>query len=139
MEHGASFAFHDLQSDTGSFLADVIAGLSRPQKALSPKYFYDEAGCALFERICTLPEYYPTRTELTLMERHGEEMAERLTRGCVLIEYGSGSGRKTVGLIERLQPITYVPIDIAGAQLKLFAAGLARRFPALRIEAVCAD
>lgn len=135
----AAFAFHDLKPEPARFLEDVVAGLGQPQKALSPKYFYDDAGSALFERICTLPEYYPTRTELALMERHGDEMAGLLGHGSLLIEYGSGSGRKTIGLIERLKPAAYIPIDISASQLKSFAAQLARRFPALRIAAACAD
>jgi dimethylhistidine N-methyltransferase len=135
----APFSFYDLKPDAGSFLDEVVAGLSQPQKALSPKYFYDERGCALFEAICALPEYYPTRTEMQMMRAHGHEMARRLGPNCVLIEYGSGSGRKTQELIARLKPAAYMPIDIAGAQLKLFAAELAARFPATHIAAVCAD
>lgn len=135
----ASFAFYDLEPDAGSFLDEVVAGLSQPQKAISPKYFYDERGCALFEKICALPEYYPTRTELALMEAHGAGMASLLGQDCVLIEFGSGSGRKTRELIERLKPAAYVPIDIAAEQLRTFAADLAVRFPWLDIAAVCAD
>lgn len=138
-QEGAPFAFYDLKPDTGSFLDEVVAGLSQPQKALSPKYFYDERGCALFEAICELPEYYPTRTEMEMMRAHGHEMARRLGPDCVLIEYGSGSGRKTFELIARLKPAAYVPIDIAAAQLKASAAQLAARFPAVHIVAICAD
>lgn len=136
---GAPFSFYDLKPDTGSFLHEVVAGLSQPQKALSPKYFYDERGCALFEAICELPEYYPTRTEMAMMRAHGHEMARRLGHDCALIEYGSGSGRKTRELIARLKPAVYVPIDIAAAQLKVFAGEMAARFPAVHIVAVCAD
>jgi dimethylhistidine N-methyltransferase len=135
----APFSFYDLKPDPGSFLDEVVTGLSQPQKTLSPKYFYDERGCALFEAICALPEYYPTRTEMQMMRAHGHEMARRLGPNCVLIEYGSGSGRKTQELIARLKPAAYMPIDIAGSQLKLFAAELAARFPAVHIAAVCAD
>ena len=60
-QQGPRFAFHDLHPDTGSFLDEVVAGLTRPRKALPPKYFYDERGCALFESICETPEYYLTR------------------------------------------------------------------------------
>ena len=70
-QRGPRFAFHDRLPDAGSFLDDVIAGLSRPQKALPPKYFYDERGCALFEAICELPEYYLTRTETRADARAG--------------------------------------------------------------------
>ena len=133
------YSFHDLKPDTGSFAAEVLAGLSRSQKALSPKYFYDEHGSALFERICELPEYYPTRTEMALMHTHGREMASLLGPECLLVEYGSGSGQKTLQLIGHLRPVAYMPIDISGAQLRNFAASLATRFPHLRIAAVCTD
>ncbi|MGQ0526338.1 MAG: L-histidine N(alpha)-methyltransferase [Betaproteobacteria bacterium] len=138
-QDGGSFIFNDLKPDTGSFAEEVIAGLSLPQKTLSPKYFYDERGVALFEQICALPEYYPTRTEMALMQAHAADMAQLLGPDCVLVEYGSGSGRKTIELIERLNPAVYMPIDIAGAQLRNFAAELAARFPGLHIVAVCAD
>ena len=136
---GAFISFHDLQPDTGSFLEEVIEGLSRPQKSLSPKYFYDERGSALFEQICLLPEYYPTRTELALMQTHGAEMAALLGRDCALIEFGSGSGQKTLELLGHMKPGVYMPIDISGAQLKAYAQSLAARFPGLHIAAVCAD
>jgi dimethylhistidine N-methyltransferase len=133
------FSFHDLRPDPGSFLDDVIAGLSRPQKELPPKYFYDERGSALFEAICELPEYYPTRTETAIMRLHAREMARCLGPRCALIEFGSGSSRKTRILIGELAPIAYIPIDIAAAQLKASAAGLAQVFPELVVIAVCAD
>lgn len=135
----ATISFHDLQPDTGSFLEEVVAGLSQPQKSLSPKYFYDERGSALFEQICLLPEYYPTRTELALMQMHGAEMAALLGRDCALIEFGSGSGQKTLELLGHMKPVAYMPIDISGAQLKAYAQTLAARFPGLHIAAVCAD
>ena len=116
-----------------------MAGLSRPQKALPPKYFYDARGCALFEAICRLPEYYLTRAETGLMRRKSGDMARRLGPRCAVIEYGSGSGHKTRMLIEALQPVAYVPIDIAREQLKATATGLARDFPGLDVIAVCAD
>ena len=133
------FAFHDLRPDRGDFLADLIAGLSQPQKTLPPKYFYDERGCALFEAICDLPEYYPTRTETAIMRAHGRDMARRLGPRCALIEYGSGNSRKTRILIGELAPVAYVPIDIAAAQLEASAAELARAFPDVAVIAVCAD
>lgn len=135
----ARVSFHDLQPDAGSFLDDVITGLSQPQKTLSPKYFYDQRGCELFEAICELPEYYPTRTEMAMMQARGREIAQRLGPDCALIEYGSGSSRKTRVLISALNPVAYVPIDIAGEHLKASAVDLAGAFPGLRIIAVCAD
>lgn len=131
--------FYNFLSGGNSFLDDVLAGLGRPQKTLPPKYFYDAPGCELFDRICELPEYYPTRTELALMGEHAGAMAEFLGPDCQLIELGSGSSTKTRILIEALQPPLYVPIDIAGEAIKSAAAGLARAFPWLNINGVCAD
>jgi dimethylhistidine N-methyltransferase len=132
-------SFIDLKPDSASFLEDVIAGLSRRRKALSPKYFYDERGSALFEAICELPEYYPTRTEMAMLQMHAGEMARCLGPDCLLIEYGSGSGRKTRVLLGALKPAAYIPIDIAAGQLQSWADSVAQQFPELRIVAVCAD
>jgi L-histidine N-alpha-methyltransferase len=122
-----------------SFLEDVLMGLARPQKTLPAKYFYDRRGCELFEQICDLPEYYPTRTELAIMQDHLDEMVKFLGPECQLIEFGSGSSRKTRLLIERLQPALYVPIDIARTAIHAAAADLARVFPWLNINCICAD
>src|SRR5438132_14345852 len=92
---------------------DVLAGLALPQKAIPPKYFYDERGCRLFEAICELPEYYPTRTEMAIMRSHIADMAQFAGPGAQLIEFGSGAGIKTRILIEAMQPPLYVPIEIA--------------------------
>jgi dimethylhistidine N-methyltransferase len=138
-QSSAGYSFHDLNPDTGRFLDDVMAGLSRPQKALPPKYFYDAQGCALFEAICGLPEYYLTRAEIALMQSRVGDMARHLGPGCVLIEYGSGSGRKTRILIGAIEPVAYVPIDIARVELGATAAEIAREFPRLKVVAVCAD
>jgi len=136
---GERFAFFDRHPDTGSFLADVVAGLSLPRKALPAKYFYDARGSRLFEAICRAPEYYPTRTETALMNARAATMARRLGPRCVVIEYGSGSGSKTRILVDALDPVAYVPIDIARVQLRRTAAQFARAFPGLAVAAVCAD
>jgi dimethylhistidine N-methyltransferase len=132
-------AFHDFSPLANRFREDVLQGLGLPQKALVPKYFYDEVGSALFEAICALPEYYPTRTELALMEAHAPAMAQCLGARCALIEFGSGVSRKSRLLIQATQPSVYVPIDIACETLRAAADGLHRSFPALPIVAVCAD
>ncbi len=136
---GAGYAFHDFRPDTGGFLEDVLAGLAKPRKELPPKYFYDARGSALFEAICELPEYYLTRTEAAIMRGRGAEMARHLGPGCVLVEFGSGSARKTRILIEAAAPAAYVAIDIARDQLEATAADLARDFPGLEVIAICAD
>ncbi|MGH7170489.1 MAG: L-histidine N(alpha)-methyltransferase, partial [Gemmataceae bacterium] len=81
------------------FLRDVRHGLSQPNKRLSCKYLYDQIGGELFEEICRLEEYYPTRCELDILQRHGSAIADRLGAGVALIEYGSGSSRKTRHLL----------------------------------------
>jgi dimethylhistidine N-methyltransferase len=123
----------------GSFREDVIAGLSLPQKSLPPKYFYDAAGSRLFESICRLKEYYPTRCELSLTRRHLEDIARFAGTGAELIEYGSGESLKTRLLIRRLRPGVYVPVDISEAALQAAAKRLAREFSSLDILGVVGD
>jgi len=108
------------------FYADVIAGLSLPQKSLPPKYFYDAAGSRLFERICRLPEYYLTRAELALTRAHLAAIARFAGRGCELVEYGSGASRKSRLLIRALRPKVYLPVDISASALEQAAARLSR-------------
>jgi dimethylhistidine N-methyltransferase len=122
------------------FLSDVLEGLSRPQKTLPCKYLYDAQGSALFDRICELDEYYPTRTELGILRRHAGAMAAVLGPRCLLIEYGSGSSVKTELLLARLEaPAAYVPVDISREHLLRTAASLATRHPRVRVIPVCAD
>jgi len=122
-----------------SFLEDVVAGLSLPQKALPPKYFYDAKGSKLFERICRLPEYYLTRAELSLTREHIASIARFAGKGGELLEYGSGESLKTRLLIRALRPTTYLPVDISLSALERASARLAREFPWLRIVPVAAD
>ncbi len=139
MSPSARYQYLDLKPALGSFLDDVVAGLSARQKSLPPKYFYDERGSRLFDAICELPEYYLTRTELAMLERHAPEMALRMGAGPAIVEYGSGSGRKTAILLRAAQPAAYVAIDISGEQLGVAVAALADMFPAVRMVALCAD
>ncbi len=117
----------------------MIAGLSLPQKALPPKYFYDAAGSRLFEAICRLKEYYPTRAELALTRAHIGAIARFAGRGCTLIEYGSGEGRKSRLLIEALRPAAYIPVDISEDALRAAAVKLRRRFPRLELRPLHGD
>jgi dimethylhistidine N-methyltransferase len=121
------------------FLRDVLAGLSRQQKSIPPKYFYDARGSKLFEEICELPEYYLTRTELAIMRANLAEIAQFVGSGVQLIELGTGAGVKTRILIERLLPPLYVPIDIDGHTLREMSQRLADLFPWLNVSALCAD
>ncbi len=117
----------------------MIAGLSLPQKALPPNYFYDAAGSRLFDRSCRLPEEYPTRAELALTRRHLPAIARFAGKGGELIEYGSGASLKTRLLIRSLRPSVYVPVDISEAALASAARSLAREFGWLHIFAVTGD
>ncbi|NJD10764.1 MAG: L-histidine N(alpha)-methyltransferase [Gemmatimonadetes bacterium] len=107
---------------------------------LPPKYFYDERGAGLFERICELPEYYLTRVETGILAERAGEIAAAIGPNACVIEFGSGSGRKTRILLGQLdRPAAYVPIDISGAQLAQFARELRTEFPALPVLPVAAD
>ena len=122
-----------------AFHEDVVAGLSLPQKSLPPKYFYDAAGSRLFERICRLPEYYPTRAELSLTRACLKDIARFAGRGGALIEYGSGEGVKTRILLRGLRPASYVPVDISEEALRRASVRLRREFPKLRIAPTLGD
>jgi L-histidine N-alpha-methyltransferase len=122
-----------------SFREDVIAGLSLPQKALPPKYFYDARGSRLFEAICRLKEYYPTRSELVLTRTHLDAIARFAGTGVTLIEYGSGESIKSRLLIEALRPAAYVPVDISQHALRRAASKLQRLFRWLDLYPVHGD
>jgi dimethylhistidine N-methyltransferase len=123
-----------------AFRRDVLAGLSQPVKSLPCKYFYDEQGAALFECICELPEYYPTRTEVEILRRNMNEIVSLLGSSCSLLELGSGSGVKTRLLLDRLEsPASYIPVDVARRQLLDCSAQLTRDYPGLPVLPVCAD
>jgi L-histidine Nalpha-methyltransferase len=125
---------------TARFREDVLNGLSHSPKDLPCKYFYDERGSHLFDLICELPEYYLTRTELSIMRRHAAEMADELGPECLLVEYGSGSGIKTPLLLEKMDdPVGYVPVDISREHLGASAAALSRKFPDLNVTPLWAD
>lgn len=127
-------------SAPGDFLADVLNGLSLPQKRLSPKYFYDQRGSELFDAITELEEYYPTRTELAIMERNLSDIVALLGRGVRLVEFGSGSSVKTRLLLDAMDHLaSYVPVDISCEHLERIAEGLRTRYPDLPISPACAD
>jgi dimethylhistidine N-methyltransferase len=137
----STIAVQDLKpSAPDQFRADVLRGLRLAEKELPCKYFYDAAGSQLFEQICELDEYYLTRTELAIMQRHAREMADAVGRNCLLIEYGSGSSIKTRLLLDHLRdPAGYVPIDISCEHLEETALELGRQYPCLTIMPLCAD
>jgi dimethylhistidine N-methyltransferase len=140
MMNGTRVAFHDLAPGEESFREAVLSGLARAWKAIPCKFFYDARGSALFEEICALPEYYPTRTELAILEENATAIAGPMGRDCHLIEFGSGASRKVRILLRALdRPAAYVPIDISRGHLQQAASSLAAEFPDLRVIAVCAD
>jgi dimethylhistidine N-methyltransferase len=123
-----------------SFAADVLAGLSRPQKALPPKYFYDAEGSRLFEAITELEEYYPTRTELALIRTHAREIAGVIPDGAALVEFGSGASLKTRVVLDAApQLAAYVPIDISAEALGEAAEAIARAYPRLTVAPLRED
>lgn len=121
------------------FLADVREGLRGPRRAIPARWFYDERGSILFDEITRLPEYYPTRTETSLLENCRDSLAKHIEAGGVVIEFGAGSATKTPLLLEAIDPASYVPIDISGDFLRSSAAVLQSRFPDLKIIPVEAD
>jgi dimethylhistidine N-methyltransferase len=122
-----------------AFLADVIAGLSQPQKAIPARWFYDRRGSELFEAITDLPEYYPTRVEKALLEAVCGDIAMLVGAGRAVVEFGSGSSTKTPRLLTAIDPAAYVPIDISGDFLRESAAGLSQAFPGLPVLPVEAN
>lgn len=131
---------YDLYTPQQNMRLEVIEGLMREQKVLPAKYFYDHIGSQLFEQITQQPEYYPTRTELAILEQHRAEIAQSIGDVHTLIEYGSGSSRKIQMLLETFTHLdTYMPIDISKDFLMESARQLSERYPALHIKAVCGD
>ncbi|HEY1788290.1 MAG TPA: L-histidine N(alpha)-methyltransferase [Verrucomicrobiae bacterium] len=125
---------------SAGFLSEVIHGLSQAPKSLPCKYFYDEEGSRLFNEICELEEYYPTRIEDQILRDNIFEIAGLIGNGCRLVEFGSGTSAKTRHLLTYLSELSsYVPIDISGVQLRESAGQLAREFPHLEICPLEAD
>jgi dimethylhistidine N-methyltransferase len=125
----------------GGFLADLHLALSRRPRTISPKYFYDVAGSQLFEQICELPEYYPTRTELALLDTHAAEMAAAMGTGVQLIEYGAGALLKVRRLLDALPRAHthFVPVDISGPHLLAACEALRADYPGLDVQPLVAD
>jgi dimethylhistidine N-methyltransferase len=130
---------HRFDDETAVFAHDVIDGLSQHPKHLSPKYFYDAAGSELFEQITKLPEYYPTRTELSILRDRGEAIAAAIPPGAALIEFGAGATTKVRRLLESCSLAAYVPVDISGDFVKAQAEDLRRDFPSLAVYPVAVD
>jgi dimethylhistidine N-methyltransferase len=132
-------SFHDLHPTSDDLATDVLAGFSRAQKSIPPKYFYDAEGSRLFDAITELPEYYPTRTETAMLIAYADEIARKAGTGHLLVEPGSGSCTKARILFEGLQPCAYVPMDISRDHLRVAAQEVAVEYPWLEVHAACTD
>ncbi|TVQ59998.1 MAG: hypothetical protein EA379_09395, partial [Phycisphaerales bacterium] len=131
---------HDLEPTLGDFRADVLEGLSRPSKALPCKYLYDERGSKLFDKICEVDEYYPTRTEIAITRDNVHDIADALGPRCVVIEPGSGSSMKTGTLLDNLEdPVAYIPVEISREHLADASLRMAEAHPNVEMLPVCAD
>src|SRR5437773_2883602 len=127
------------EPESSDLLTDVIGGLSSIPRTLPCKYFYDERGATLFQKICELPEYYITRTEIDILDRNRAEIASQLGPGVELIGLGTGAGTKTRILVEALKdPAVYIPVDISERQLRESTAFFQKICPDLAIMRVCA-
>ncbi|MBO0736152.1 MAG: L-histidine N(alpha)-methyltransferase [Alphaproteobacteria bacterium] len=140
MINDSRFAFYDLAPGEENFRDAVLCGLDRARKAIPCKFFYDTRGSWLFEEICRLPEYYPTRTEIAILKEYSGDIAARIGPHGRLIEFGSGASQKVRILLRALdRPAAYVPVDISREHLRSAATGLAEDFPSVPVIAVCAD
>jgi dimethylhistidine N-methyltransferase len=124
----------------GPFRRDVTAGLASMPKSVPAKYFYDAEGSRLFEAICDLPDYYPTRTEIALLRRVAPEIARHIRPGAALVEFGSGASLKTRLLLDAAPQLgAYVPIDISDTALLQAAKAIAIDYPALKVSPIAGD
>lgn len=137
---GAIAEFVDLEPEVEDFEAAVLNGLGRPEKQLPCKFLYDQRGSRLFDQICELDEYYPTRTELKIFHQHKAEIAALIGPSCHVIEFGSGSGTKIRTLLESIRdPAAYTAVDISKDHLLSATMALAEDYPNVTMTAVCAD
>lgn len=131
--------FHDYAPEQEDFLDEVIEGLSQKPKKISPKFFYDKRGSELFDQICNQPEYYPTKTEISILKNHAENIAKHIDPECVIVELGSGASEKVRVLLESIRPAGYMGIDISKEFLIEATQRLADDYPWVDVHAVCTD
>jgi L-histidine N-alpha-methyltransferase len=131
------------ETRANQFEQDTLAGLSQAQRQINPKYFYDARGSSLFDLICMLPEYYPTRAELEILSRHGADIASHIGARADLMEFGGGSLTKIRSVLDalgtELAPARYLPMDVSGEHLTQAAAHLQNLYPGLTILPVIED
>src|ERR1700722_244798 len=137
--HAPALAEAQCLDEQTAFAGDVLDDLAKHPKRLSPKYFYDAAGSELFEQITLLPEYYPTRTELSILRDRGNAISATVPNGAALVEFGAGATTKVRLLLKQCAFGAYVPVDISGDFLKAQADALRQDFPGLAVYTVAAD
>jgi len=139
-QNANKLAYSAQQIDDADDLHDIVAGLEREQKMISPKYFYDEHGSQLFDEITRLPEYYPTATEIGIMQDNIAEIADLIGEQASLIEFGAGSSVKIRILLDHLKSLAaYVPVDISDEHLLAATDGLRKDYPHIEILPIAAD
>lgn len=130
----------DMKPETGEFKKEIISGLKKTPKEINPKFFYDEKGSMLFERITETEEYYPTRTEREILENNIEEICTYFKDGSALFEYGSGGSKKTQIILDHCKQIkAYVPMDISISALQYSSQHVAALYPSLNVIPICVD
>jgi dimethylhistidine N-methyltransferase len=130
---------HTAPAFSDPFADSLLTGLGKSPKEIACKHFYDDAGSHLFDRICELPEYYQTRTETALLERHAGEIATLMGEGAEIVEFGAGSLRKVRILWEAARPSAYTPLDISGGYLQGVVQSLCAEYPDLCMRPVVGD
>lgn len=128
-----------LHVDHDAEIARLIAGLRATPATIEPKYFYDELGCALYAAICQLDEYYPTRTERAIFQRHRQEIAETIGIGGTFVDLGAGDCCKALGWLPFISPARYLAVDIAGPSLDVALANMAPEFPEVEMVGLVTD
>jgi dimethylhistidine N-methyltransferase len=131
--------FDRLRPDAAAERRAIVKGLLADSPSIAPKHFYDSVGCALFEAICELPEYYPTRTEQQIFAEHREEIADAIGAGRQFVDLGAGDCRKAEAWLPHLAPTRYIAVDIAGDALARALARMAPEFPELELTGIVAD
>lgn len=141
MRHGAAeeIRFYDNHPAPADFYSEVIDGLARERKMIPPKFFYDAEGSRLFDAICNVPEYYPTRTEMQILRDNAADIAQYVGEDCLLVEPGSGSSEKVRLLLDSIRPSAYMPMDISKDHLIDAAQRVSAEYPWLDVHATCAD
>jgi len=127
--------YYEQHKIVDNFAQEIHSGLSQTPKRLSPKHFYDQKGSELFDQICQLEEYYPTRTEIALLTEHANDFSQLMGEQSILFELGSGSSLKIRILLEALKPSRYVPMDISKEHLIASSNQLAKDYPWLEVHA----